>query len=1084
MIDPLKLRDPYDSIEFRSYQKCPQCIMCQRNDKIKKDAVWVCDDCRGECCAGALPCRPTARLLISPCWCHATGKPFCASCDRKHHAKRKFQGHIRKKIALGKPVKRQTDILGDGCTFPQTHDWVEIKYQCKRDDGKLLDSTKMLGRTVRYQAGTGGPCCHVQILGCDGLMAADLLGFSDPYVAVMWNEKLVGCTQIRMMTLNPRWDSETYVVPLGEEFVQSLLKHDKHGLTDEDANIPALKLEVFDYDAFGGNDFLGQVALSPNQILRRMVDDWEFSEEMVARGEMRAVRERDYHLHHKHASGKVGLAIHTVTHPDDSRKSLFIRIVNARHLERADAFSLSDPYAKLFWNDKFVGRTKHIDDTLDPEWELKTSTFEIPLLDEDGDELNPPISESTARVEVFDHDMIGSDDSLGYLNLDSHDLMVLEQKSRPSELELLQREEKKAKKAKKAERAKKMEEIKKKREVKRLRREKAERKLRSQDDSDEEEGGASSSAPEKESDIEEEDIEQKDGEGAEAEEGEGREAAPHPWVEGRGYSLNILVAEARDLIAADKGGTSDPYAVLELVDVNSGNLAMSAGGKRTHKTKTIKKTLAPEWQEQVTWEGLTQDPKQLGVRVKVFDADMLSKEALGEVTKEQLPVAMFPTDYPALDDWYDLKLTGNMKEVSGALHLEIRLEFDDAPKMDEEDEEGNEDGERKEESSSAAASGPSKWSKLKGAVALGVGTIAAQEGDAEDEEEDDWPYWNEDESDDDELEFEHDMKKKSCFSCNPFKCCFGSAKVSEFDLSEGMGDYGDRVLRHEFHLVEDEDNPKKKIKVPNPKFRDISKFKSFYPLHLTPEQTGEGNAQGSMTLRLIFNMRGVVLRGLDQGVQRMSLGETATLSIRSDYAFGEVNGALPIPPDTRLKFVVQLLKINGKGTFRMRLRRYVFTVIYQFAWTLDSIGLLFERFVCPCPPCCICFKTGMKDPRKTYASGVDVQDEISSDEEYVESSEDDEPLLKEKHTDLMDIDEDETEEERLAREHLATQGARSMFGGKSKAENVRDAFVKGHEGDDDDANDSLVEEEDAGEDGDDEGGENDEDEGDGDGEED
>ena len=48
MIDPLKLRDPYDSIEFRSYQKCPQCIMCLRNDKIQTDAVWICDDCRGE----------------------------------------------------------------------------------------------------------------------------------------------------------------------------------------------------------------------------------------------------------------------------------------------------------------------------------------------------------------------------------------------------------------------------------------------------------------------------------------------------------------------------------------------------------------------------------------------------------------------------------------------------------------------------------------------------------------------------------------------------------------------------------------------------------------------------------------------------------------------------------------------------------------------------------------------------------------------------------------------------------------------------------------------------------------------------
>ena len=40
---------------------------------------------------------------------------------------------------------------------------------------------------------------------------------------------------------------------------------------------------------------------------------------------------------------------------------------------------------------------------------------------------------------------------------------MLEQKSRPSELELLQRQEKKAKAEKKAERARKMEEIKKKR---------------------------------------------------------------------------------------------------------------------------------------------------------------------------------------------------------------------------------------------------------------------------------------------------------------------------------------------------------------------------------------------------------------------------------------------------------------------------------------------------------------------------------------------------------------------------------------------------------------------------------------------
>ena len=110
----------------------------------------------------------------------------------------------------------------------------------------------------------------------------------------------------------------------------------------------------------------------------------------------------------------------------------------------------------------------------------------------------------------------------------------------------------------------------------------------------------------------------------------------------------------------------------------------------------------------------------------------------------------------------------------------------------------------------------------------------------------------------------------------------------------------------------------------------------------------------------------------------------------------------------------------------------------------------------------------MKDPRKVHTGDLEEQDEISDDEIYVDSSEEEEPLLIEKRTDLMDIDEEETEEERLRREHMATMGARSMFGGRSKAESVRDAFVKGHEADGDDENDSLQEMEDAGEDGDDE----------------
>ena len=53
--------------------------------------------------------------------------------------------------------------------------------------------------------------------------------------------------------------------------------------------------------------------------------------------------------------------------------------------------------------------------------------------------------------------------------------------------------------------------------------------------------------------------------------------------------LTVLVAEARGLPAADKGGTSDPYAKVELA-TGKGSLAKENG-----KTKVIKKTLTPAW---------------------------------------------------------------------------------------------------------------------------------------------------------------------------------------------------------------------------------------------------------------------------------------------------------------------------------------------------------------------------------------------------------------------------------------------------------------------------------------------------------
>lgn len=53
-----------------------------------------------------------------------------------------------------------------------------------------------------------------------------------------------------------------------------------------------------------------------------------------------------------------------------------------------------------------------------------------------------------------------------------------------------------------------------------------------------------------------------------------------------------------------------------------------------------------------------------------------------------------------------------------------------------------------------------------------------------------------------------------------------------------------------------------------------------------------------------------MIRGWDEGVMKMSLGEKATLTITSDFAYGD--GGIPgvIPPKATLVFDVELLELK------------------------------------------------------------------------------------------------------------------------------------------------------------------------------
>jgi len=55
---------------------------------------------------------------------------------------------------------------------------------------------------------------------------------------------------------------------------------------------------------------------------------------------------------------------------------------------------------------------------------------------------------------------------------------------------------------------------------------------------------------------------------------------------------------------------------------------------------------------------------------------------------------------------------------------------------------------------------------------------------------------------------------------------------------------------------------------------------------------------------------GQVIKGWDEGVPQLSLGEKAILTATPDYAYGDRGYGTVIPPGSTLRFEVELLQIN------------------------------------------------------------------------------------------------------------------------------------------------------------------------------
>jgi len=113
--------------------------------------------------------------------------------------------------------------------------------------------------------------------------------------------------------------------------------------------------------------------------------------------------------------------------------------------------------------------------------------------------------------------------------------------------------------------------------------------------------------------------------------------------------LHIRLKRGEDLIAADSGGTSDPYVIFKI-------------GYIKVKSSTQHKTVNPVWNDEFDVGVIDLLGK---IDIKVYDKDLLHDDALGHAVFELLSV---PKDHPL-----ELSLNLTNKKQQGFLHLDVWL---------------------------------------------------------------------------------------------------------------------------------------------------------------------------------------------------------------------------------------------------------------------------------------------------------------------------------------------------------------------------------------------------------------------------
>lgn len=119
--------------------------------------------------------------------------------------------------------------------------------------------------------------------------------------------------------------------------------------------------------------------------------------------------------------------------------------------------------------------------------------------------------------------------------------------------------------------------------------------------------------------------------------------------------LHVKVVKANGLVAADSNGCSDPYCILQV------------GNGETQKTKKVRRTLCPEWNESFDFKV---PPASHYLRLEIWDADLASRDdSLGRV---MVPLASL-THNPRTA-WYTVQRSSSATHVTGEICLQLSVD--------------------------------------------------------------------------------------------------------------------------------------------------------------------------------------------------------------------------------------------------------------------------------------------------------------------------------------------------------------------------------------------------------------------------